>query len=130
MTLKVTVRARLRVSRDLLERKPNAPRNVLTIAGDVIVSHEAAEWMDDPYVVNNTPPWGNTGQVAGCQGNLEVGDPLTGSLAPRIFMPNGYTYSLQELADFSWFFGKPSLGIHGWFSDNGTFLTDAGPPCH
>jgi hypothetical protein len=95
-----------------------------------IVSHEAAEWMDDPYVVNNTPPWGNTGQVAGCQGNLEVGDPLTGSLAPRIFMPNGYTYSLQELADFSWFFGKPSLGIHGWFSDNGTFLTDAGPPCH
>jgi len=42
MTLKVTVRARLRVSRDLLERKPNAPRNVLTIAGDVIVSHEAA----------------------------------------------------------------------------------------
>jgi hypothetical protein len=94
-----------------------------------IVSHEAAEWLDDPYVSNATPPWGNTGQVAGCQGNLEVGDPLTGTEAPRIAMPNGFTYHLQELAFFSWFFGRPSVGIHGWFSNNGTFLTDAGPPC-
>jgi hypothetical protein len=44
-------------------------------------------------------------------------------------MPNGYTYHLQELAFFSWFFGAPSIGIHGWFSNNGTFLTDAGPVC-
>jgi hypothetical protein len=40
-----------------------------------------------------------------------------------------FTYHLQELAFFSWFFGNPWLGIHGWDSDNGTFLTDAGPPC-
>ncbi len=94
-----------------------------------IVSHEVAEWMNDPYINNATPPWGNTGQVVGCQANLEVGDPLTGSEAPRIAMPNGFTYHLQELAFFSWFFGAPSKGIHGWFSNNGTFLTDAGPPC-
>lgn len=94
-----------------------------------IVSHEAAEWMNDPYLINATPPWGNTGQVVGCQANLEVGDPLTGNLAPRIAMPNGFTYDLQELAFFSWFFGAPSKGIHGWFSDNATFQTDAGPPC-
>lgn len=94
-----------------------------------IVSHEAAEWMNDPYIANATPAWGNTGQVIGCQANLEVGDPLTGSLAPRIAMPNGYTYDLQELAFFSWFFGAPSLGIHGWYSDNATFQTDAGPVC-
>ena len=94
-----------------------------------IISHEAAEWMNDPYLVNATPAWGNTGQVVGCQGNLEVGDPLTGSLAPRIAMPNGFTYNLQELAFFSWFFGAPSKGIHGWFSNNATFQTDAGPPC-
>ncbi|HXO34569.1 MAG TPA: hypothetical protein VN901_19650 [Candidatus Acidoferrales bacterium] len=36
-------------------------------------------------------------------------------------------YHLQELAFFSWFFGNPSLDMHGWDSDNGTFLTDAGP---
>lgn len=92
-------------------------------------SHEVAEWMNDPYAINATPAWGHTGQVAGCQNNLEVGDPLSGTEAPRVFMPNGYTYHLQELAFFSWFFGNPSLGIHGWDSDNGTFLTDAGPVC-
>jgi hypothetical protein len=94
-----------------------------------IVSHEAAEWMNDPYIINKTPRWGHTGQVAGCQGNLEVGDPLTGTEAPRMVGKNGFTYHLQELAFFSWFFGNPSLGIHGWDSDNGTFLTDAGAPC-
>ena len=95
-----------------------------------IVSHEAAEWVNDPYLSNATPAWGNTGQVVGCQANLEVGDPLTGDLAPRIAMPNGYTYQLQELAFFSWFFTSKSVGIHGWFSNDDTFFTDAGPVCH
>jgi hypothetical protein len=94
-----------------------------------IISHEAAEWMNDPFGINPTPAWGNTGQVVGCQANLEVGDPLTGNLAPRIFMPNGYTYNLQELAFFSWFYQSKSVGVNGWFSNNGTFLTNAGPPC-
>ena len=92
-------------------------------------SHEVGEWMDDPFGNNPTPPWGHTGQVPGCQGNLEVGDPLSGTEAPRIFMPNGFTYHLQELAFFSWFYSARSVGLDGWFSDNGTFLTNAGPPC-
>jgi hypothetical protein len=96
----------------------------------VILSHEAAEWMNDPYDVNPTPAWGHTGQVGGCQNNLEVGDPLTGTNVGPIFGKNGFTYHFQELAFYSWFYGAPSVGIHGWFSDNGTFLTDAGPPCH
>ena len=92
-------------------------------------SHEVAEWMDDPFGNNPTPAWGHTGQVPGCQGNLEVGDPLSGSEAPRIAMSNGYTYHLQELAFFSWFYQARSVGVHGWFSDNGTFLSNAGPVC-
>ncbi|HUD65721.1 MAG TPA: hypothetical protein VMQ17_14120 [Candidatus Sulfotelmatobacter sp.] len=92
-------------------------------------SHEVAEWVNDPFIINRTPAWGHTGQVAGCQSNLEVGDPLTGNEAPRIAGNNGFTYHLQELAFFSWFFGNPSLGIHGWDSNNGTFLSDAGPVC-
>ena len=95
----------------------------------VIISHEAGEWMNDPYDVNPTPAWGHTGQVTGCQNNLEVGDPLTGTNASPIVGKNGFTYHLQELAFYSWFYGAPSVGIHGWFSDNGTFLSDAGPPC-
>jgi hypothetical protein len=94
-----------------------------------VLSHEVDEWMDDPMISNPTPPWGHTGQVAGCQANLEVGDPLSGTSLPGVTMPNGFTYHLQELAFFSWFFGAPSVGVNGWFSDNGTFLTDAGPPC-
>jgi hypothetical protein len=96
----------------------------------VILSHEVGEWMNDPNTNNPTPLWGNTGQVQGaCQGNLEVGDPLTGNLVSDVTMPNGYTYHLQELAFFSWFFGAPSIGVNGWFSNNNTFKTDAGPPC-
>jgi hypothetical protein len=93
------------------------------------MSHEVAEWMNDPFGNNPVPPWGHIGQQSGCQSNLEVGDPLSGTLAPPIFMPNGFTYHIQELAFFSWFYGAPSVGIHGWFSDNGTFLQDAGPVC-
>lgn len=94
------------------------------------MSHEIGEWMNDPTGVNLTPAWGNIGQVAGCQGNYEVGDPLSGTLMPAVKMSNGFTYHLQELAFFDWFYRvTPSIGIHGWYSDNGTFKTDAGAVC-
>lgn len=97
-----------------------------------ILSHEVNEWVNDPLGGvngNPTPPWGHVGQVGFCQYNTEVGDPLSGTLLPTIKMLNGYSYHLQELAFFSWFFGKPSIGVNGWFSNNNTFLSDAGPPC-
>ncbi|MBV9301724.1 MAG: hypothetical protein JOY62_01825 [Acidobacteriaceae bacterium] len=100
------------------------------IRDSYVPAHEIGEWMNDPFVTNPTPLWGHVGQQPGCQGNLEVGDPLTGTESLRVVMSNGFTYHLQELTFFSWFFGAPSIGIHGWFSDNATFLTDAGPPCH
>jgi len=93
------------------------------------LSHEVGEWANDPFGNNPTPSWGHTGQVAGCQGNLEVGDPLSGTNFSPIGGRNGFTYHLQELAFFSWFFSSQSTGIHGWFSDNDTFTTDAGPVC-
>jgi hypothetical protein len=94
-----------------------------------IAAHEVGEWMNDPYADNPVPAWGHIGQQPGCQTNLEVGDPLTGTIIPTVTMPNGYAYHLQELVFFSWFYGAPSIGVNGWFSDNGTFITDAGPPC-
>ena len=65
--------------------------------------------MNDPFGANETAPWGGSGQDVGtCQANLEVGNPLTGNdVAP--VSANGFTYSLQELAFFSWFFGAPSV---------------------
>ena len=88
----------------------------------LILSHELAEWADDPFTVNATPAWGNTGQVVGCQGNLEVGDPLTPTGFPPVMM-NGFTYHLQELAFMTWFFGGPGMSAGGLFSNNGTFTT-------
>jgi hypothetical protein len=93
------------------------------------MSHEVGEWMNNPFNSNSVPAWGHIGQQPNCQGNLEVGDPLSGTQAPRIRMPNGFTYHMQELVFFSWFFGAPSIGVNGWFSDNATFLTDAGAVC-
>jgi hypothetical protein len=93
------------------------------------MSHEVAEWANDPTGGNPTPAWGHIGQQPGCQGNFEVGDPLTGTNLPAITMPNGFTYHLQELVFFSWFYGAPSIAANGWFSANNTFTTDAGAAC-
>ena len=88
------------------------------------LSHEVGEWQNDPNTVNPTPAWGHIGQVTGCQSNLEVGDPLSGTTFNDAL--GGFTYHPQELAFFSWFYHqKPSLGVNGWYSDQGTFRTFA-----
>jgi hypothetical protein len=90
------------------------------------LSHEVAEWLDDPFTNNPTRPWGHIGQVSGCQNNLEVGDPLSGTNVT--VSTSGHTYHPQELAFFSWFYhSSPSLGVNGLFSNNGTFKTSAAP---
>jgi hypothetical protein len=104
-----------------------------------VMSHEIAEWMDDPSTSNQVPAWGAEGQVAPgtCQANLEVGDPLSpgfGTPTNPFSLTNtstGVTYALQELAFYSWFLGSnPSLGAGGKYSDNGTFsgFAKACPP--
>jgi len=94
-----------------------------------VMAHEVGEWANDPGTGNPTPAWGHIGQTSGCQNNLEVGDALTGTNRPNVTM-NGFTYHLQELVFFSWFYGAPSIGAGGLYSNNGTFKTDAGPVCH
>jgi hypothetical protein len=96
-------------------------------SGDVsALTHEVAEWADDPTTVNPTPSWGNIGQVSGCQTNLEVGDPLSGTVFPSLL--SGFQYHLQELAFESWFYDvTPSRGVNGWYSNQGTFTTFAAP---
>jgi hypothetical protein len=92
------------------------------------ISHETGEWANDPFVNNPTPSWGHIGQVSGCQGNLEVGDPLSGT----VFPVNGNTtvgssnpiYHMQELAFFGWFFDD-NIGVNGRYSTRGTFTSGA-----
>ncbi|HTA44809.1 MAG TPA: hypothetical protein VK789_20315 [Bryobacteraceae bacterium] len=94
-----------------------------------ILSHEIAEWMNDPGGFNPVPQWGNIGEVTGCKRALEVGDPLTQTDLPPITGSNGFAYHVQELAYFSWFFRTPSLSAGGLYSDNGTLTASAGPVC-
>src|ERR1022692_4094860 len=95
-----------------------------------ILSHELAEMMNDPASANDTPAWGGVGQVQNrCSAKFEVGQTFTNTSFPPITM-NGFSYHLQELAFFSWFYRQnPSMGANGWYSDNGTFNRDAGPVC-
>jgi hypothetical protein len=84
--------------------------------------------VNDPFGTNLVPAWG-IGEQTQCQSDLEVGDPLARNDPYRILASNGFTYHLQELANFSWFFGGPSTAANGWYSNGATFLTDAGPVC-
>ena len=97
--------------------KTVAGKTFLTAADASVASHEIAEWMDDPLVTNQTPPWGHAGQVpAGtCQTNWEAGDPLSGPLMPAITM-SGYPYHMQELAYFSFFFNSSSTQSVGAYN--------------
>ena len=90
------------------------------VADVAAASHEVNEWSNDPSGSNPTPAWGNIGQVSGCQSNLEVGDPLSGTLIPIVTL-GGFNYHLQEMAFYSWFYGGTSLGAGGKYSSNGTF---------
>jgi hypothetical protein len=87
-------------------------------------SHETGELFNDPYVNNITPAWGHVGQVGGCQGNLETGDPLSGTV--YLDTLNGFTYHPQEQAFFSWFYRTPSSGTGGLFSYQGSFTSAQG----
>ncbi len=94
-------------------------------SGDIsVLTREVGEWMDDPFVNNPTKPWGHIGQVFGCQGNLEVGDALSGTL--QNITLGGHVFHAQELAFTSWFYHQsPSTGVNGWYSNYGTFRSAA-----
>lgn len=93
-----------------------------------VLSHELGEWLDDPLGNNMVPQWGNVGQVQGCQNNLEVGDPLSGHNS-TVFMNDGTTYTVQDLAFMVWFARQnPSLAVNGWYTTRGTY-TGPSIPC-
>jgi len=108
-------------------------------ADTTVWAHELAELIDDPFVQSIpgapggtqnglTPSWGHTGQVGGCQNNLEVGDPLTpdqdGDYKTNpIVGDGGFVYHYQDLAFHDWFFRTPSTSAGGAYSFVGNFTT-------
>ena len=83
------------------------------------LSHEIAEWMNDPFIDNATENWafpGTGGQQ--CQNNLETGDPvevLANSSFPVTL--HGQTYHPQTEALLQWFSQEvPSSAFQGAYS--------------
>lgn len=97
-------------------------------ASDVaVLTHEVGEWLDDPFLSNNVPPWGGFGIQPTCSPLLEVGDPLSRSIFS--FQTADFDYHFQELA-FVWWFTRdvPSLAVNGQYSMAASFPTPA-PLC-
>ena len=95
------------------------------------LSHEIAEWLNDPYGNNPVPPWQNPGNTQIGQGNLEVGDPL------EFFVPNsvpvvinGVTYHPVNVSLLPWFARQyPSSAYQGAYSfPDTTMLTTYSQP--
>jgi hypothetical protein len=93
-------------------------------------SHEFGEAINDPFGNNTVPEWGHIGQQPGCQNNLEVGDPLTGTVydGGKGITLKGFTYHPQELVYFNWFTQQTKYADYGAddvYSMSGTFTTPA-----
>lgn len=81
-------------------------------------SHEVAEWMNDPFVDNATPPWLALGPAPFCQGNLETGDVIEELNNAAFLVPlNGVTFHVQTEALLPWFERQsPSTAVAGAYS--------------
>lgn len=104
-----------------------------TFVGDVILdvqplSHETAEWLNDPFVgafpvgINLIPPAALPGQGGACIVNFETGDPL--EAPPVVFtkITDSTTYHLQDEVFLPWYLHTaPSFSVNGWYTFLNTF---------
>jgi hypothetical protein len=95
-----------------------------TFIMDVVpLSHEVAEWLNDPFVgafssLNFIPPAVLPGQGGACIINFETGDPIE-ALSPSTFTKttNGTTYHLQDEVFLTWYLHSvPSFSVSGWYT--------------
>ena len=75
----------------------SAPSPTRGLADIHALSHEVAEWLDDPFVNNAVKPWLTpTAPQYGCTGVLETGDPVVGVWFPydgnTVGASDGYNY--------------------------------------
>jgi len=89
------------------------PYKALIDADISTLAHEVAEWMDDPYIANNTP----------C-GLLEVGDPLSSTIFEVKL--NGIVWHPQDLAFLGYFSFDGSQSVNDWL----TFRNTITKSCH
>jgi hypothetical protein len=104
-----------------------------TFGGDAILdvqvlSHEVAEWQNDPFVgagaigfLNFIPPAVLPGQGGACIINFETGDPLEAPPAVFTKVTNSTTYHLQDEVVLPWYLHTtPSFSVNGWYTFQNT----------
>jgi hypothetical protein len=87
----------------------------------LVLSHEVAEWLNDPFGANTVPNWispfAPSAQAYGCLEVLEVGDPLISQFQFLGGAGKNDNSAVQDAAFFSWFSRQvPSIGIKGQYS--------------
>jgi hypothetical protein len=95
------------------------------------LSHEVAEWLNDPFVgafafgfLNIVPPAILPGQGGACIVNFETGDPLEAPPAVFTEVTNGTTYHLQDEVFLPWYLHTtPSFSVNGWYSFMNSFTS-------
>jgi hypothetical protein len=100
------------------------------------LSHEVAEWLDDPFVDNAVQPWLTpTAPQYGCTGVLETGDPVVGVWFGLSGNPDPAANGLWHPEDevfANWFArnGTTPLGLGSWdgrYTFMGTRTTSISP---
>lgn len=87
------------------------------------LNHEVGEWLNDPYIDNESPLWAFPpfNDVCGDNPFVEVGDPQGNGpdfdQFPTVEVPlHGFTYHLQDVVMLPWFAREtPSSAYHGWY---------------
>jgi PA domain len=104
-----------------------------TFGGDTMLnvqtlSHEVAEWLNDPFVgafavgfLNLIPPAVLPGQGGACIVNFETGDPLESPPATFTKTTNSTVYQLQDEVTLPWYLHTtPSFSVNGWYTFQNT----------
>ncbi len=107
-----------------------------TFTGNVILdvqslSHETAEWLNDPFTgalqlgfLNLIPPAVLPGQGGACIINFETGDPLESPPVVFTATVNGIVYHLQDEVFLPWYLhAMPSFSVNGFYTYLGTFTS-------
>jgi len=100
------------------------------------LSHEIAEWIDDPFGINVVQPYHIPTSAAGaCGSELEIGDPVAGVWFPVAGNPNaaaGFVWHPQDELFLNWFARDgedPGLApADGRYSFAGPMTTGIGGP--
>jgi hypothetical protein len=92
----------------------------LSFVDVVPLSHEVAEWLNDPFPgafqgINWIPPAILPNQGGACIPNFETGDPLEAGPFTFAQVTNGTTYHLQDEVFLSWYLQtRSSFSVNGW----------------